>query len=99
MAKGRKEKFNDWLEPIFSDLESEYINCNLWLDLKQLQAKHWDKLWRIFEEHIEVENVNMDYELASYQGSRILLEAHGENHKELGECNRAFYYLNSKSYP
>ncbi|MBL1174568.1 hypothetical protein [Pantanalinema sp. GBBB05] len=99
MAKGRKEKFNSWLESIFSSLENEYNNCNLWLDSKQLKERHWYKLWRIFEECIELEDVNSDWSVDSFEAEKVILETHGKSYSELDWHNQMLHYMNSRNYP
>lgn len=103
MTTGRQEQFNNWLQSVFDNLEGQYINRDLHLDTKSLEKKHWNQLWRIFENHIEkasggAKELMEAYEIANDAAAPVILNAHGKTFKDLDWENQMDHYMNSSNY-
>jgi hypothetical protein len=84
----RKEEFNEWLESTLDNLRSQYINSDLDVGTESLENKHWHRLWRIFESHVECPHKGAKEQLesleaADYEAREVILDAHGQSSSDL----------------
>ena len=79
------KEFRQWVQSMIDDLNEHSINVhNKDYDYHNLKPYHYNKLWRIYDEYINIyfggaKEELMNSEIADTLGQEVILESYGES--------------------
>ncbi len=99
LKTGKKEVFDNWIGSIINDLN---LRSNDFYNVKNLKAWDWKKLWKIFNEYIDLNDLTKEkltaLEEASELGRSVILKAYGKSDTDFILEESMDHYLNSPNY-